>query len=122
MNNDMRKSEAQLYEMYKKIEEIRKLEDECNKFQKKLEYIEEEVYWQNRAAKKVTDNLFDSYPKDTKLQKLLLEREDLYNQKIDLEKVVFNDLWNMLNKKREKAEEVKEWCELQLKKEGDIVQ
>lgn len=113
----MQSSEEQLYEIYMRSEESSKLEDQCNKLQRKLEYIEEEACWQNGKAKKITDSLFDSYSKDIKFQRLLLEREDLWNQKIDFEKILFSNLWNMLNKERKKVEESKEWCELHLKEE-----
>lgn len=101
-------------EIYKKLEEARLMETQNEELKKKLEQLEEENYWQARKAKELNDALFDAYPKDKKLMRLLSEKEEKLLQKQQSDKLFFENFRDALNESQKKIEEMQLSCQMQL--------
>ena len=102
------------WEIYNQLEEIRHQQEECDDLQKELAYLEEESHWQNKQVKEVNDDLFDQYPKDVRLQNILLEKEEMLRQKMKMEKLFFEECRDALQKQRRETENRKEEYEKRL--------
>ena len=115
--------EEREWEISKQLDEIRLQQEECEKLQKELAGMEEESYWQNKRAKEVNDDLFDSYPNDAILQMLLAEKEELLQKKQTFEKTFFEDCRELISRKVNETEHLREEYEAELllvqKWEGD---
>lgn len=101
-------------EIYKKLEEARSMEMQNEELRKKLDQLEEENYWQARKAKELNDALFDAYPKDKKLMRLLSEKEEKLLQKQQSDKLFFENFRDALNESQKKIEEMQLSCQMQL--------
>lgn len=106
--------EEREWEICRQIEEIRQRQEESDELEKELEYMEEESYWQDKRIKEVNDDLLSAFPKDSKLQNLLMEKEELLHRKISFEKIFFEECRDMLSEHRKKTEDMKEVYEAQL--------
>lgn len=102
------------WEIHKQLEEIRQQQEECDDLQRELEYLEEDSHWQNKQIKDVNDDLLDNYPKDSRLQNLLIEKEELLGQKIAFEKNFFEECRDFIREHQRKTESMKETCEAEL--------
>ena len=109
-----REAEERKWEICRQIEEIRQRQEESDELEKELEYMEEESYWQDKRIKEVNDDLLSAFPKDSKLQNLLMEKEELLHRKISFEKIFFEECRDMLSEHRKKTEDMKEVYEAQL--------
>lgn len=109
-----REAEEREWEICRQIEEIRQRQEESDELEKELEYMEEESYWQDKRIKEVNDDLLSAFPKDSKLQNLLMEKEELLHRKISFEKIFFEECRDMLSEHRKKTEDMKEVYEAQL--------
>ena len=109
-----REAEEREWEICRQMEEIRQRQEESDELEKELEYMEEESYWQDKRIKEVNDDLLSAFPKDSKLQNLLMEKEELLHRKISFEKIFFEECRDMLSEHRKKLENMKEVCEAQL--------
>lgn len=109
-----REAEEREWEICRQIEEIRQRQEESDELEKELEYMEEESYWQDKRIKEVNDDLLSVFPKDSKLQNLLMEKEELLHRKISFEKIFFEECRDMLSEHRKKTEDMKEVYEAQL--------
>lgn len=109
-----REAEERKWEICRQIEEIRQRQEESDELEKELEYMEEESYWQDKRIKEVNDDLLSVFPKDSKLQNLLMEKEELLHRKISFEKIFFEECRDMLSEHRKKTEDMKEVYEAQL--------
>lgn len=107
-------AEERKWEICRQIEEIRQRQEESDELEKELEYMEEESYWQDKRIKEVNDDLLSVFPKDSKLQNLLMEKEELLHRKISFEKIFFEECRDMLSEHRKKTEDMKEVYEAQL--------
>lgn len=107
-------AEERKWEICRQIEEIRQRQEESDELEKELEYMEEESYWQDKRIKEVNDDLLSAFPKDSKLQNLLMEKEELLHRKISFEKIFFEECRDMLSEHRKKTEDMKEVYEAQL--------
>lgn len=106
--------EEREWEICRQMEEIRQRQEESDELEKELEYMEEESYWQDKRIKEVNDDLLSAFPKDSKLQNLLMEKEELLHRKISFEKIFFEECRDMLSEHRKKTEDMKEVYEAQL--------
>lgn len=106
--------EEREWEICRQMEEIRQRQEESDELEKELEYMEEESYWQDKRIKEVNDDLLSVFPKDSKLQNLLMEKEELLHRKISFEKIFFEECRDMLSEHRKKTEDMKEVYEAQL--------
>lgn len=102
------------WEIHKKLEEIKKQQEDCAKLQKELANMEEETRWQNQRTKAVNDDLLESYPKDVRLQNMLLEKEEILRKKVNFEKIFFEECRDALQDAKNKAEARKDACEEEL--------
>ncbi len=109
-----REAEEREWEICRQMEEIRQRQEESDELEKELEYMEEESYWQDKRIKEVNDDLLSAFPKDSKLQNLLMEKEELLHRKISFEKIFFEECRDMLSEHRKKTEDMKEVYEAQL--------
>ncbi len=109
-----REAEEREWEICRQMEEIRQRQEESDELEKELEYMEEESYWQDKRIKEVNDDLLSAFPKDSKLQNLLMEKEELLHRKISFEKIFFEECRDMLSEHRKKTEDMKEVHEAQL--------
>ena len=109
-----REAEERKWEICRQMEEIRQRQEESDELEKELEYMEEESYWQDKRIKEVNDDLLSAFPKDSKLQNLLMEKEELLHRKISFEKIFFEECRDMLSEHRKKTEDMKEVYEAQL--------
>ncbi len=106
--------EEREWEICRQMEEIRQRQEESDELEKELEYMEEESYWQDKRIKEVNDDLLSAFPKDSKLQNLLMEKEELLHRKISFEKIFFEECRDMLSEHRKRTEDMKEVYEAQL--------
>lgn len=109
-----REAEERKWEICRQMEEIRQRQEESDELEKELEYMEEESYWQDKRIKEVNDDLLSAFSKDSKLQNLLMEKEELLHRKISFEKIFFEECRDMLSEHRKKTEDMKEVYEAQL--------
>ena len=109
-----REAEERKWEICRQMEEIRQRQEESDELEKELEYMEEESYWQDKRIKEVNDDLLSAFPKDSKLQNLLMKKEELLHRKISFEKIFFEECRDMLSEHRKKTEDMKEVYEAQL--------
>ncbi|MCI7041622.1 MAG: hypothetical protein MR992_05765 [Lachnospiraceae bacterium] len=109
-----REAEERKWEICRQMEAIRQRQEESDELEKELEYMEEESYWQDKRIKEVNDDLLSAFPKDSKLQNLLMEKEELLHRKISFEKIFFEECRDMLSEHRKKTEDMKEVYEAQL--------
>ena len=107
-------AEERKWEICRQMEEIRQRQEESDELEKELEYMEEESYWQDKRIKEVNDDLLSAFPKDSKLQNLLMEKEELLHRKISFEKIFFEECRDMLSEHRKRTEDMKEVYEAQL--------
>lgn len=100
------------WDINRNLQEIEEHLDEFRKIQKDLDGLEEESYWQNTRIKEINDTLLDNYPKDTRLQSLLVEKEEILQQKVSYERCFWEDardiLSNEIRKKEQQEEDYKE--------------
>lgn len=105
------------------LEKISDRQRECDDLEKELNVMEEDMYWQNRQIKEVNDDLFSTYPQDAELQSLLVEKEEMLQQKMSMEKLFMEDCRDSIKDQRAKSEAMKEICETELlllhKEEGE---
>lgn len=115
--------EQREWEIKKELEEIESGQRDCDDLERELASLEEEMYWENKQIKEMNDDLFVSYPKNRELQNLLLEKEELLQQKLSFEKLFFEECRDSINEYRKNAEARKEDCEEELlslnKEEGE---
>ena len=78
-------------ELHKELEDLEERSQECEKMKRQLEQMEDDALWRNRISKELNDDLFDSFPQDKKLQQLLLEREEMMEQRMRSEKNFFQE-------------------------------
>lgn len=97
-----REAEERKWEICRQMEAIRQRQEESDELEKELEYMEEESYWQDKRIKEVNDDLLSAFPKDSKLQNLLMEKEELLHRKISFEKIFFEECRDMLSEHRKK--------------------
>ena len=109
-----REAEERKWEICRQMEAIRQRQEESDELEKELEYMEEESYWQDKRIKEVNDDLLSAFPKDSKLQNLLMEKEELLHRKISFEKIFFEECRDMLSEHRKKTEDMKEVYEAHL--------
>lgn len=109
-----REAEEREWEIRRQMEEVRQRQEESDELEKELEYMEEESYRQDKRIKEVNDDLLSAFPKDSKLQNLLMEKEELLHRKISFEKIFFEECRDMLSEHRRKTEDMKEVYEAQL--------
>ena len=109
-----REAKEREWEICRQMEEIRQRQEESDELEKELEYMEEESYWQDKRIKEVNDDLLSAFPKDSKLQNLLMEKEELLHRKISFEKIFFEECRDMLSEHRKRTEDMKEVYEAQL--------
>lgn len=109
-----REAEERKWEICRQMEAIRQRQEESDELEKELKYMEEESYWQDKRIKEVNDDLLSAFPKDSKLQNLLMEKEELLHRKISFEKIFFEECRDMLSEHRKKTEDMKEVYEAQL--------
>ncbi len=84
-------SEREL-ELYKELEDLEERSLQCEKMERKLEQLEDDMIWQNRCSKELNDDLFACYPKDQKMQRHLLDREEMLEQKTVRGRSFFREL------------------------------
>lgn len=92
-------------ELYKMLEDLEEAQYQCNRDERQIEQMEEDVLWQNRNSTELINELFESYPQDKKLQRVLMEKEELLQRKISLEKVMFQELRENIHGARKDAEQ-----------------
>ena len=102
------------WDINRNLQEIEEHLDEFRKIQKDLDGLEEESYWQNTRIKEINDTLLDNYPKDTRLQSLLVEKEEILQQKVSYERCFWEDARDILSNEIRKKEQQEEDCKEEL--------
>lgn len=103
-------------ELYKTLEKLEQSQFQYDRDERQIERLEEDALWQNRNSRELINDLFDGYPEDRKLQRILMEKEELLQRKISLEKDIFQELRENISEKRKQADEHMEDYREQLKK------
>lgn len=106
--------------LHKELEELGERNQQCKEIERQLERMEDDVLWRNRRSKELNDDLFDSFPQDKKLQKLLLDREEMMEQRISRERIFFQEfrenIYKIKKETRQKMDDYQEELE-RVKKE-----
>lgn len=102
------------WEINQNLQEIEEHLDVFRKIQKDLDGLEEESYWHNARIKEINDTLLDNYPKDTRLQSLLVEKEEIFQQKVSYERRFWEDSRDILSNEIRKKEQQEEDCKEEL--------
>lgn len=110
----MQEIEERKWEIHKELESLYEKQKECDQLEKNIISFEEERQWQNSRIKSVNDDLYDSYPEDNELRTLLLEKEDLMNQKISDENYFIEKCYNLVSTQRRIIEYKREEYEHEL--------
>ncbi|MCM1155903.1 MAG: hypothetical protein NC314_04280 [Roseburia sp.] len=79
-------------ELHKELENLEECSIQCEKMKRKLEQMEDDMIWQNKLSKELNDDLFACYPQDQKMQRHLLDREEMLEQRVARERSFFRDL------------------------------
>ena len=92
-------SDQERWELQKKIEEMDEIQQGCKRLIRELDDLEEAIYWQNRHSKTLNAELINTYQSDSKLQRLLIEKEDVMKQRAVLDREFFDEARVVLSKK-----------------------
>lgn len=95
-------------ELHKALRELEETQYQYEMMGRQLDSMEEDALWQNRASKELNDDLFDSYPRDKKLQQILFEKEELMKQKSVLEKVLFQECRDNIREMKKQVSDKKD--------------
>lgn len=112
-------------ELHKELEDLEERSQECEKMKRQLEQMEDDALWRNRISKELNDDLFDSFPQDKKLQQLLLEREEMMEQRMRSERNFFRefreDIDGMKKEMNQKIDDCREELErIRVEDKNDI--
>lgn len=83
---------------------------------RQLERMEDDALWRNRLSKELNDDLFDSYPKDKKLQQLLLDREEMMEQRILMERNFFQEFREDIDGMKKEMNQKMDGCREELER------
>lgn len=102
--------------LHKELEDLEERSQQCEKMQQQLDQMEDDVLWSNQRSKELNDDLYDSYPKDKKLQQLLLEREELLEQRMLSERTFFQELREDVDGMKKKTNQKMDDCREELER------
>ncbi|MDO4304897.1 MAG: hypothetical protein Q4D94_13400 [Bacillota bacterium] len=100
----------------KRLEQIEMEKEECSSIRKQLAQMEEEFSDQNKRIKAVNDELFERYPGNSKLQNILLQKEEGLRQKRILENHMLEDCRDEISHRMQELEKEKDMIEEDLRK------
>lgn len=78
-------------ELHKELEDLEERIMQCEKMERKLEQMEDDMIWRSKLSKELYDDLFACYPQDQKMQQPLLDREEMMEQRIVRERSFFRE-------------------------------
>ena len=110
-------SEREL-ELYKDLEDLEERSLQCEKMERKLEQLEDDMIWQNRCSKELNDDLFACYPKDQKMQRHLLDREEMLEQKTVRGRSFFRELQESIYEMKKKTDQQIDDCRREIERAG----
>lgn len=102
--------------LYKELDDLEERSQQCEKMKRQLDQMEDDVLWSNRCSKELNDDLFDSYSEDKELQQLLLEREELIEQRMNSERIFFQELREDVEAMQKKASQKIDDCRGELER------
>ena len=111
---NLQELEVKKWEIYKQMESLYLQREECDTLQKKIDYLEEESGWQNKIIKDTNDDLYDSYPNDGRLRRLIIEKEESLIKKISDENSSFEEWRELIEEQRKEIETKREDFEEEL--------
>ena len=102
--------------LHKELEDLEERSQQCEKMKQQLDQMEDDVLWSNQRSKGLNDDLYDSFPKDKKLQQLLLEREELIEQRMLSERTFFQELREDVDGMEKKTSQKMDDCREELER------
>lgn len=100
----------------KELEDLEERSQQCEKMKQQLDQMEDDVLWSNQRSKELNDDLYDSFSKDKKLQQLLLEREELIEQRMFSERTFFQELREDVDGMKKKTNQKMDDCREELER------
>lgn len=104
------------FELHKTIEELEEEQYQCDKLERQIDQMEDVCLCHDRVSKELNDELFDAYPHDSKLKEVLLNREELLQQKQALYKNMFQEFRDGISEAKKQAADRLDNCREELSK------
>lgn len=111
--------EEKEYILKKRLDQIEAEKEECRSLQKQFIQMEEEFSDQNKYIKAVNDDLFERYSGNSRLQNILLQKEEGLRQKRLYEDQMLEDCRDDVGQRIRDLEKEKESLEADLQKEDE---
>ena len=102
------------FEIHKTIEELEEEQYQCDKLRRQIDQMEDDFLCHNRTSKELNDEVFDSYQHDNKLREVLLNREELLQQKHAIYKNMFQEFRDRISEARKQATDKLDNCREEL--------
>ncbi len=103
-----KEADEKIQEINNQLAEIKKQQDECIEMQRVISLMEDESYWHNKKIKDVNDDMINNYSANKRLQAIFIEKEELLQQKVGLEKMFFEESRDLIEEQKRKLEHKKE--------------